>query len=169
MAQFWKIGHDTLLATSALCNQLIYGWSPLFDLSSICDNLACTAAGYSLTESANGLAESYLELSSRAFLDTVNGLMTDDGWNHQAVRRYLDQLPEMTELIMLLAYLQGGQAPRVTALSALEHCNGTSTSRGICAYLRKMALIFRHAKSRRTTNSEFIVVRFLPEEAGRLL
>ncbi|PVH98907.1 hypothetical protein DM02DRAFT_530185 [Periconia macrospinosa] len=145
MAQFRQVGHDTLLATSALCKQLMYGWSPLFDLSGIRDNLACTTAGYSfVTESANGLVESYLELSRRASLDTVNGLMTDNDWNCQAVRRYLDQYFEMTELMMLLAYLVGGQAPRVTELSALEHCNGSSTSRGVCVYSCKMALIFRH-------------------------
>ncbi|PVH93800.1 hypothetical protein DM02DRAFT_540756, partial [Periconia macrospinosa] len=39
----------------------------------------------------------------------------------------------------------------------------------ICVYSRKVALIFRHAKSRRTTNYKFIVIKFLLEEAGRLL
>jgi hypothetical protein len=170
MAQFRQISHDTLLAASALCKQLMYGWSPLFDLSCIHDNLACTTAGYSfVTDTANGLAESYLDLSRRASLDTVSGLMTDNDWNRQAVRQYLDQYSEMTELVMLLAYLVGGQALRVTELSALEHCNGPSTSCGICVYSRKMALIFRHGKSRWATNYEFIVVRFLLEEAGRLM
>ena len=70
---------------------------------------------------------------------------------------------------MLLTLLLGGQAPRGTELSALEHCNGPLTTRGVCVYARKMALVFRHAKSWRTTNNEFIVVRFLPEEAGRIL
>ncbi|KAJ6267416.1 hypothetical protein PSV08DRAFT_229224 [Bipolaris maydis] len=170
MAQSRQISHDTLLAASLLCKQLMYGWSPLFDLSCIHDNLACTTAGYSfVTDTANGLAESYLDLSRRASLDTVSGLMTDNDWNRQAVGQYLDQYSAMTELVMLLVYLVGGQASRVTELSALEHCNGPSTSRGICVYSRKMALIFRHGKSRRATNHEFIVVRFLPEEASRLM
>jgi hypothetical protein len=95
--------------------------------------------------------------------------MTDNDWDHKAVRRYLDQYIEMTLSVMLLILLLGGQAPRGTELSALEHCNGPSTTRGVCVYARKMGLIFRHAKSRRTTNNEFIVVRFLPEEAGRIL
>ncbi|XP_014550613.1 hypothetical protein COCVIDRAFT_42919 [Bipolaris victoriae FI3] len=155
MAQFRQISHDNLLAASPLCKQLMYGWSPLFDLSCIHDNLACTTAGYSfVTDTANGLAELYLDLSRRASLDTVSGLMTDNDWNRQAVRQYLDQYSEMTELVMLLAYL---------------HCNGPSTSRGICVYSRKMALVFRHGKSRRATNRELIVVRFLSEEAGRLM
>jgi hypothetical protein len=95
--------------------------------------------------------------------------MKDNDWDRKAVRRYLDQYTEMTASLMLLALLLGGQAPRGTELSALEHCNGPSTTRGVCVHARKMALIFRHAKSRRTTNNEFIVVRFLPEEASRML
>jgi hypothetical protein len=70
---------------------------------------------------------------------------------------------------MLLVVLLGGQAPRITEPSALEHCNGLSTTCAVCVYAGKMGLIFRHAKSRRTTNKEFIVVRFLLEEVGKIL
>jgi hypothetical protein len=148
MAQFQQIGQDSLQATSVVCSQLMYGWSPEVNLSAISDNLSCTAARYSfVTASANGLSKSYLELSRRASLATVDGLMTDDDWDHQAVHRYLDRYTELTASLMLLTLLLGGQAPRGTELSALEHCNGPSTSRGVCVYARKMALVYRHAKS----------------------
>jgi hypothetical protein len=79
MVQFRQIGQDSLQATLVVCSQLMYGWSLEVDLSSISDDLSCTAARYSfMTASANGLSESYLELSRRASLATVNGLMTDD-------------------------------------------------------------------------------------------
>ena len=61
------------------------------------------------------------------------------------------------------------QAPRGTELFALEHCNGASTSRGVYDHAGKMALISRHHKARRTTNSEFQVVRFLPKEPSQML
>jgi hypothetical protein len=48
---------------------------------------------------------------------------------------------------MLLTLLLGGQALRGTELSALEHCNGPLMSCGVCVYARKMALVYRHAKS----------------------
>jgi hypothetical protein len=170
MSQFRQVGQDPLQATAAICSQLMYGWSPQIDLSQVHDDLSCNTAGYSfVTAPANGLLESYLELSRRASLATVNGLTTDNDWDHKALRRYLDQYVEMTSSMMLLVVLMGGQAPRITELSALEHCNGPSTTRGVCAYAGKIGLIFRHAKSRRTTNNEFIVVRFLPEEAGKIL
>ncbi|PVH91695.1 hypothetical protein DM02DRAFT_545301 [Periconia macrospinosa] len=135
IAQFRQVSYDTLLATLTLCKQLMYSWSPLFNLGSIRDNLAYTAIGYSfITNLANGLAKLYLELFYRASLDTVNGLIID-----------------------------------ITKLLALKHCNRPLTSYSIYVYLRKVALIFRHAKSRRTTNYKFIIIRFLLEEAGRLL
>ena len=104
MSQFWKVGQEPLQAAAALCSQLMYGWSPHINLSQIHDDLCCTTADYSfLTAPANGLLESYLELSRRASLATVDGLMTDNDWDLKAVRRYLDQYTEMTASLMLLA------------------------------------------------------------------
>lgn len=170
IAQFRQISRDAITSAASTCNQLMYGWCPTFDLKVIRDKLSDTTAGYSFVmDPANGLSEAYLELSRRACLATINGLMTDDAWDMTAVRRYLDWYHHMTELVMHLFYLVGGQAPRGTELAALEHCNGSSTSRGVCVYSGKMGLICRHTKSRRATNSEFHVVRFLPREPGRIL
>ncbi|PVH92040.1 hypothetical protein DM02DRAFT_544563, partial [Periconia macrospinosa] len=58
---------------------------------------------------------------------------------------------------------------RVTKLLALKHCNRPLTFYSIYIYLRKIALIFRYAKSRRITNYKFIIIRFLLEKAGKLL
>jgi hypothetical protein len=71
--------------------------------------------------------------------------------------------------MMLSTLLLEGQVPRGTNLSVLEHCNRPSTTSGVCVYARKMGLIFRNAKSQGTINNEFIVVRFFPEEAGKIL
>jgi hypothetical protein len=150
--------------------QMMYDWCPESNLTRIRDRLSNTTLGYSFVANpANGLGEAFLELSRRACLATVNGLMTDDDWDSVAVRRYLDRYDHLTRLLVLLVYLVGGQAPRGTELFALEHCNGASTSRGVCVHAGKMALISRHHKARRTTNSEFQVVRFLPKEPSKIL
>jgi hypothetical protein len=170
MDQFRKISHDTIDCATAVCRQMMYEWCPESDLTRIRDRLSNTALGYSfVTDPANGLGEAYLELSRRACLATVNGLMTDDDWDSVAVRHYLDRYDHLTRLLVLLVYFVGGQAPRGTELFALEHCNGASTSRGVCVHAGKMALISRHHKARRTTNSEFHVVRFLSKEPSKIL
>lgn len=139
-------------------------------MTALCDRLSNTAVGYSfVVDRANGLEEAYLELSRRACLATVNGLMTDDDWNSATIRSNLGWYDDLTQLLILMIYLVGGQAPRCTELFALEHCNGASMSRGVCVYAGKMALISRHHKARRTTNSEFQVVRYLPKEPGKVL
>ena len=54
---------------------------------------------------ANGLAEAYLELSRRACLATVNGVIMDHDWNMVPVRRYLDWYDHITRLLVLSVYL----------------------------------------------------------------
>jgi hypothetical protein len=149
---------------------MMYEWCPEPNLTRICDRLLNITLGYLfVADPANGLGEAYLELSRRACLSTVNGLMTDDDWDTAAVRRYLDWYEHLTRLLVLLVYLVGGQAPRGTELFALEHCNSTLTSCLVCVYAGKIALISRHYKACRTTNKEFHVVRFLLEELGKVL
>ena len=86
-----------------------------------------------------------------------------------SIHRYLDLYDHITQLLVLSVYLVGGQALRGTKLLALEHCNRALTTRGVCVYAGKMALISQHHRAQRTTNNEFQVVRFLPEEPGRIL
>ena len=121
---------------------MMYDWQPSFDLQRIQDKFSNTAHGYSfVSDPANGLAGAYLELSKRACLATVNGLMMDDDWDIVLIHRYLDLYDHITQLLVLLVYLVGGQAPRGTKLLALEHCNRALTTRGVCVYAGKMALI----------------------------
>lgn len=50
-----------------------------------------TTQGYSfVTEPANCLSETYLQLSEQACLARVDGLFSKDGWDKHTVRRYLD-------------------------------------------------------------------------------
>ena len=120
----------------------MYDWQPLFDLQRIQDKLSNTAYGYSfVSDLANRLAGAYLELSKRACLATVNGLIMDDDWDMVSIHRYLDLYDHITRLLVLLVYLVGRQALRGTELLALEHCNRALTTRRVCVYAGKMALI----------------------------
>jgi hypothetical protein len=100
----------------------MYRWKPQIDLDGIRDHLDNTATGYSfVTDMASGLSGSYLELSRRASLSSVNGLMADDDEDDQAVRWYLNLYSQMSELTMSRLHLPRGQAPRETELSALGY------------------------------------------------
>jgi hypothetical protein len=67
-----------------------------------------------MSEHKNGLSHGYLELSERVCADPVHNLMTRNGWNERAVRRFLKKEEKLLEYIMVMMYLRGGQAPRIT-------------------------------------------------------
>lgn len=169
MTQFRLISQIVLGTANSHCARLMYDWSPSCALDGIQDCLAVNAFGYSfVTEPSNALGDKHLELSRRACLSTIDGLMSDNGWNDVAVHRYMTLHEEFLRQLLTLAYLTGGQAPRGTELLSIECVNTASTSRGACVYKGKMILISRHNKSRRMTNNEFLVVRYLPRGPSEL-
>ncbi|KAJ1673347.1 hypothetical protein EV182_005413, partial [Spiromyces aspiralis] len=148
----------------------MYSLQPQIDLRAIQDTMSKVEEGYSfVTEPANRLADAFLALSERACLCPVDGLLGRDGWDRQAVRRYMELHQQMLVELMALVHLTGGQASRATELLCLEHCNGTSTSRGVYIYDGCFFLVTRHIKARTVTNNEFQVARVLPDDVGRLL
>ncbi|KAK2926318.1 hypothetical protein FoTM2_014687 [Fusarium oxysporum f. sp. vasinfectum] len=67
MEQFRRLPKALLAHAESLCEQLMYGWKPLCDLSSVKDDMANTTHRFSfVNHPKNGLAEAYLELSLKA-------------------------------------------------------------------------------------------------------
>ena len=95
--------------------------------------------------------------------------MTGDRWNRDAVRKYLHDRESFLELFMCIMYCLCGQRRRGTEVFSLLHSNEPSAERAIYVYDGYMIYIIRHHKSRRLTNEEFVVVRYLPYRAGHLL
>ena len=154
----------------ALLDRMMYGLRPRFDLDSLHDEMSIVKHGYSFVQDPrNNLSTKYLELSSQACLDPENGLMSGESWNSKAVRHYLHQNEELLKQIGLLLHLTGGQAPRSTELSSIECENGPTTSRGFYIHDGAVCYVTRHSKSRRTTNHEFQVARYLPSCASLIL
>jgi len=118
---------------------------------------------------ANGLSDDYLELLRIACLATNDSLMTDNGWNHAAVRQYVSLYRELQRLNMLLIYLHGGSTPRGTNLLAVTHRNTPDARRGVCIYANTIAVISQVNKARRTTNKEFYILRFLDKDTSRIM
>jgi hypothetical protein len=170
LSEFRSFAQHSMDSADALLHEMMYGMRPRFDLSRFYDDMSVTKQGYSFVQDPrNNLAMKYLELSSQACLDSVNGLMSGESWNSKAVRHYLDRDHELLKQLGLIMYLSGGQAPRSTELFSIECENGPATSRGLYVYDGALCYVTRHSKSRRTTNEEFQVARYLPPRAGQLL
>lgn len=170
MDQFRQLGHCAVQSATASVTRLMYGLRPAIRLGDIRDRLSHVAQGYSFTQDpANQLAAAHLDLSSRACLDPVDGLMLSERWDLGAVARYLREETQLLLQLMLVMFLRGGQAPRSTELFSLECWNGPSTSRGVYVHAGAMMYVTRHAKARRSTNQEFQVARYLPQADSELL
>ncbi|OHW95957.1 hypothetical protein CSPAE12_05386 [Colletotrichum incanum] len=163
LQQFRSLAHDMVRHTASAVDRLMYSWHPVFDLSKTKDRMANTHQGYSfISEPANGLQEAYLDLSQRACLSSIDGLLSKEGWLLRWVQRYIDDSEALLSALFALIHLTGGQAARGSELASVKYQNGTSTPRGVYVYSGALVLITRHHKTRHTTNNEFQVARFLP-------
>jgi Orsellinic acid/F9775 biosynthesis cluster protein D len=171
MAQFRQISHSALESATRSCDRLMYDWHPPpYRLDEVRDVLSKSTEGYSfVSDTKNGLSDAYLGLSERACLAAADGLMTDRCWDAHAVKRYLALHDDMLQQIALLVHLTAGQASRGSELLCIEHRNGPSTLRGVCVHAGKIMIVCRHNKSRRATNNEFQVARYLPAGVGSIV
>ncbi|KAL6789523.1 hypothetical protein GGI42DRAFT_347229 [Trichoderma sp. SZMC 28013] len=121
--------------------------TPTVELTKIKDELTNSQKGYSFKEC----------LSRR------------DRWNWGAVYKYKRKEEVFRGLLGLAMHVTGGQTPRWSQLLSLWCENGEFGERNIYVYGGSMAYLIRHHKAKRSTNREFIVVRFLPAEVAHLL
>ena len=169
MSDFRSFAQRSIELARTLLDQMMYGLRPRFDMNSLHDEMSVVKHGYSFVQDPrNNLSTKYLELSSQACLDPESGLMSGESWKSKAVRHYLDQNDKLLKQLGLILYLTGGQAPRSTELFSIECENGPTTSRGIYIHDGALCYVTRHSKSRRTTNQEFQVARYLPPCASQV-
>lgn len=163
MSHFRGIGHESLNLVHQSIRDLFGVRAPSLDLNSLQDRMSEHKNGYSFVhDNRNGLSHGYLEASEKVCADPVHNLMTRNGWNQRAVKRFLKKEEKLLENIMLMMYLRGGQAPRITELFSMLCWNGASSSRGLYVHDGSMLYITRHSKARKSTNQEFQVARYLP-------
>jgi len=92
-------------------SRLMYGLHPDLDLKKIKDMMSNHESGYSFVQDpGNDLRSEYLKLSSRACLDPIDGLMSGERWNFDAVRRYLKEESSLLLHIFQLLFLRAGQS-----------------------------------------------------------
>jgi hypothetical protein len=163
MREFRALGHRALCLVQESLDALLVSFRPVLDLNVLCDRISNHTYAYSFVQDPrNNIDSAFLEYSETICADSNLGLVTRNGWNMRAVRRFLRQEEALLERIMLMMYLRGGQAPRVTELMSLMCWNGSSTSRGLYIHEGVMMYVTRHSKARRATNQEFQVARYLP-------
>ncbi|EWY79398.1 hypothetical protein FOYG_17443 [Fusarium oxysporum NRRL 32931] len=176
MASFRGLAREALRQATMQCQRLMYDWEPADpDLGGLRDRLSTAKSGYSfVSDAANGLNDAYLELLMRACTSSFDGILKSRGqcqslWNVEAAQAYLDAHDASLKTLMVLCYLDSGQAARISELLTIEYCNTSSRLRGIGIYGTTLFSITRHQKARLTTNNEFQVARFFSPPVARLV
>lgn len=128
MKEFRALGHRALCLVQESLDALLVSFRPVLDLNVLRDRISNHTYAYSFVQDPrNNIDSAFLEYSETICADSNLGLVTRNGWNMRAVRRFLRQEEALLERIMLMMYLRGGQAPRVTELMSLMCWNGAST------------------------------------------
>lgn len=170
MADLRRMGQHMVQLAEASLARLMYGMPARIQLSKLQDRLSNQNQGYCFVQDpANNLSSAYLELSSRACLDPIGGLMASERWKLDAVQRYLKEETELLVSVMLLCFLYGGQAPRTSEMFSIECQNGSATLRGLYVDQGTLMYVTRHNKSRSSTNQEFQVARYLPPSIAEIV
>jgi hypothetical protein len=152
MAKLRGIGLKAVVLVDRFIADIFGTLRPDLDMGTLRDKISEHKNGYSFVhDKTNGLDSKYLELFERVCADPVLSLMSRNGWNERAVRRFLKKEEKLLEYMMVMIYLRGGQAPRITEFFNILCWNGAFMSRGLYAHEGSVMYITRHSKVKRTT------------------
>ncbi|KAM5527056.1 hypothetical protein FOXYSP1_20568 [Fusarium oxysporum f. sp. phaseoli] len=170
MEQFRRLPKVLLARAEALCEQLMYGWKPPCDLSSVKDDMANTTHEFSfVSHPKNGLAEAYFELTLKACTSQADSLSRKGRWNQKAIFDYLKKEEALRENLAGLMLMTCGGQPRSPDLLSVRVRNHRTSERGLYIYNGYMIYVTRSHKAKRSTNREFVVARFFPSQVGHLM
>ncbi|RKK69644.1 hypothetical protein BFJ68_g18433, partial [Fusarium oxysporum] len=165
MEQFRRLPKVLLARAEALCEQLMYGWKPPCDLSSVKDDMANTTHEFSfVSHPKNGLAEAYFELTLKACTSQADSLSRKGRWNQKAIFDYLKKEEALRENLAGLMLMTCGGQPRSPDLLSVRVRNHRTSERGLYIYNGYMIYVTRSHKAKRSTNREFVVARFFPSQ-----
>ncbi|KNB16555.1 hypothetical protein FOXG_21706 [Fusarium oxysporum f. sp. lycopersici 4287] len=170
MEQFRRLPMTLLERAETLSGQLMYGWKPPCDLSSVKDDISNTTHGFSfVSHPKNDLTEAYLEISLKACTSQASPLSRKGKWHRGAILAFLKKEEALREILADLMLMTCGGQPRSPDLLEVRVRNHGTAERSFYVYNSFMIYVTRSHKAKRSTNREFIVARFFPFQVGQLL
>ena len=170
MESFRGLADHFLSKAEELCADLLFDLDVVVDLTKVKDDMTNVQNGFSFVQHpSNRLAHVYLDLSAKACTARRNGLFRNGQWDWKAIFSYRRKAEALEEMMLGGLHTACGQVPRAPELLGLECENGSSTERGLYVWNGFMVYLTRHHKAKRSTNREFVVVRFMPVRLGHIV
>ncbi|KAL6408084.1 hypothetical protein AUP68_08457 [Ilyonectria robusta] len=158
MQDFRGLADYFITRAEELCDELMYGFEPHFDLSKIKDDMTNTQQGYSFVmHPDNGFESLYKDLLVRVCTSRTGKLARQGQWNFKAITSYLRLMTRLEEMLGGGYLTACGQVPRLLELLSLAVENSPCATRGMFIWNGSVAYALQHHKAKRSTNQEFYV------------
>lgn len=113
MEDFRRLPRYFINRADEICNDMMFGWRPLIDLSKVKDNMINIARGFLFVcYSNNGLQTAYLQLLNIARTIGTRGLYQGGSWSLAAVYAYMKKEESMLAALAGCMQIGGGQVIR---------------------------------------------------------
>ncbi|RKK64662.1 hypothetical protein BFJ69_g16636 [Fusarium oxysporum] len=132
MGQFRRLPEHFIKEAARLCNEMMFSWDPVINLSNITDDMTNNKEGFSFVlHPKNKLDTAYLELLHRTSRAHRNSLVHGGNWDWNAIFQYFKRDEALLSAILGGMFCTGGQLPRCTEVLSLLCCNGELHPRAI--------------------------------------
>lgn len=135
MSDFRRLPRYFIDEAESLCNDMMFGWKPTIDLSSLKDDMTNMSRGFSFVQHPdNQLQAAYLELLDKACTTRRRGLYRDGSWDRKAVYAYIKKDDSLRAAFAGALQTATGQVVRCKELFSPWCVNGEFGARGFCIY-----------------------------------
>ncbi|KAJ6436888.1 ATP-dependent DNA helicase pfh1 [Purpureocillium lavendulum] len=179
--QSFTIGNDKVVHLSDFCtahrdaiwrvqeqvDEMMLGWKPTQDLSTIADDLTNKVPGWCFLDSPeNGFVGTYKAMTRRAWLSSFRGaaLAKAGQWLSCSCLTYLEAGIELATKIFVALHLTAGLPGRGTEITSIRLRNTKLATRNVFVREGQMLIVISYSKSRTSNNHAFYTVRYLPKD-----
>lgn len=179
--QSFTIGNDKVVHLSDFCtahrdairrvqeqvDEMMLGWKPTQDLSTIADDLTNKVPGWCFLDSPeNGFVGKYKAMTRRAWLSSLRGaaLAKAGQWLSCSCLTYLEAGIELATKIFVALHLTAGLPGRGTEITSIRLRNTKLATRNVFVREGQILIVISYSKSRASNNHAFYTVRYLPKD-----
>ncbi|PWI64550.1 hypothetical protein PCL_09563 [Purpureocillium lilacinum] len=179
--QSFTIGNDKVVHLSDFCtahsvaiwrvqeqvDEMMLGWEPMEDLSTIADDLTNKVPGWCFLDSPeNGFVGKYKAMTRRVWLSSFRGsaLAKAGQWLSCSCLTYLEAGIELATKIFVALHLTAGLPGRGTEITSIRLRNTKLAARNVFVREGQILIVISYSKSRASNNHAFYTVRYLPKD-----
>ncbi|EXL65654.1 hypothetical protein FOPG_18126 [Fusarium oxysporum f. sp. conglutinans race 2 54008] len=165
LSEFCETHHKAVATVQEQVDEMLLGWQPDIDVSTIRDDLTCRKAGWSFIDKIeNNLTDTWKTLLYRLQKSSFRGTpFTNSGhWNMETCHKYLDAGVELNKSAFAAVHFKASLPGRGTEVTSIRHLNSRLSIRNVFFYDGRMIIIISYNKARASNNYAFYIVRYIP-------